>query len=209
MKISEIFYSIQGEGPQLGLPAWFIRTSGCNLNCDFCDTLYANKGINKSIKEIIKEINIQQTYNVIITGGEPFIQKQLPDLIHELINNSFSVFIETNGTIYNSNLIGFAKFIVSPKPQFLNTKYLASLEKWSQHAAFKFVVETKDEFDSARFLCEELCKYEDVYFMPKCKTKEEHERNLEPLVDLVKEYTPWVQVSPRLHIYLWGDKRGV
>lgn len=209
MKISEVFYSIQGEGPQTGMPAWFIRTSGCNLTCDFCDTKYADKGTEQTIKNIIKKVNTNQCKNVVITGGEPMLQKDLFDLVQELINNNFKIYIETNGTIYNQRLIGLAEFIVSPKPQFMNDKYLKTLKQWSHQSVFKFVIETVSEFDRARTLCEQIDKFDNVYFMPKCTTKKEHEKKLEGLVNLVKDIAPWGYVSPRLHIYLWGSKRGV
>ena len=83
MRIAEIFLSIQGEARQLGMPTWFIRTSGCNYNCSFCDSKYAKNGTEMSIEEIIKAVK-GKSKNVVITGGEPYLQPDLPKLVREL-----------------------------------------------------------------------------------------------------------------------------
>jgi len=76
MKINEIFYSIQGEGQQAGMSAWFIRFSGCNLRCSFCDSAYAfEEGKEMSIESIVDSVPANICNNVVITGGEPLLQK--------------------------------------------------------------------------------------------------------------------------------------
>ena len=82
MLISEVFYSLQGEGSLVGVPSVFIRTSGCNLRCAWCDTPYASwnpEGKNRSIDELIAEIDRHPTEHVVLTGGEPMIAAGLPD----------------------------------------------------------------------------------------------------------------------------------
>lgn len=94
-KINEIFYSIQGEGAQIGMAAVFIRFSGCNLSCRFCDT--EHKAFRRmSLRDILKEVKKYLCKNIIITGGEPTIQR-VEDLIIELKVNGFYVSVETNG----------------------------------------------------------------------------------------------------------------
>jgi len=206
MQISEIFYSVQGEGPQVGMPAWFIRTCGCNLNCDYCDSKYAWKnGTKISIKDIKKQIN-NGCKNVIITGGEPLLQEDLFDLMKGLINKN--VYVETNGTIYKSNIIGFAKFVVSPKLQFLNPNYLKVLKKWANHATFKFVIGDRIDFDRAVRLCGELHKKDNIYFMPLGTKQEELLKTMKRLSKWIKEDAPFVRLTPRLQIELYGNKRG-
>ena len=207
MKINEIFYSIQGEGPQVGMPAWFIRTTGCNLSCSWCDTKYALKdGQEMSIKDIKGKIN-NGCKNIVITGGEPFLQEDLLDLLKSLTNKN--VYIETNGTIYKSNCIGMANFIVSPKPQFLNPNYLKVLKKWSTHAVFKFVIEDRIDFDRALKICAECSKDEDIYFMPMGTTEKTLKENMIKIIKWIKKDAPYVNLTPRLHIYLYGKQRGV
>ena len=100
MKINEIFYSIQGEGNWTGLPNIFIRTSGCNLRCSYCDTKYAYDTFKEiKIIKIIDEIRKYNCKKVCITGGEPLLQKDMIKLVDELIKNNYNVSIETNGSI--------------------------------------------------------------------------------------------------------------
>jgi len=213
MKINEIFYSIQGEGPQIGMPAWFIRVSGCNLRCSFCDSAYAfEEGKDMSIESITETIFANICNNVVITGGEPLLQKDLIQLVKNLAH--MNVYIETNGTIYDSHFIGFATFIVSPKFQFLNDKYLESLKKWSGLASFKFVIGNKQDFDNAVKLCKKLkldkiSKVKKIYFMPKGITDKKIKETMKSMTEWIKKEVPYVRISPRLQIYLWGNQRGV
>jgi len=127
MKISEIFYSIQGEGPCAGIPTVFVRTFGCNLRCLWCDTKYAVVGeISDTAykvmteEEIIEEIQKHpQTNHVCITGGEPLIQ-DLSRLVEMLVKSKYFVYIETNGTIqptirFAGDNIRSVNYVISPK----------------------------------------------------------------------------------------------
>lgn len=96
MKINEIFYSIQGEGYHTGQPAIFVRFSGCNLKCPFCDTDH-NPGIKMSEDEIVEEVSKYPSHLVILTGGEPTLQIT-DSLIQKLHHARKTVAIETNGT---------------------------------------------------------------------------------------------------------------
>jgi len=97
--INEIFYSIQGESSFAGLPCAFIRLTGCNLRCRYCDTPYAyHEGEEKSLDEIISAVSAYQTNVVEITGGEPLLQEDCPLLMERLIQKGYQVLIETNGS---------------------------------------------------------------------------------------------------------------
>ncbi|MCL2062981.1 MAG: radical SAM protein [Candidatus Cloacimonetes bacterium] len=122
MQISEIFFSIQGESVYSGLPTVFIRTSGCNLNCNYCDTGYSlnsNSKIfvkNVSMKSIIEKINkFPHTNLVQITGGEPLLQEDIYDLMFLLHDNNFKILLETNGSIDISHVPDFVCKIVDIK----------------------------------------------------------------------------------------------
>lgn len=102
MKINEIFYSIEGEGIRAGHPCVFIRTFGCNLNCNYCDSQYACKGDNyteMSIVDILNEVKKYNTRYITITGGEPLIQdeEEMSSLIMCLLSYDYYINIETNG----------------------------------------------------------------------------------------------------------------
>ena len=92
MQINEIFYSIQGEGKWTGLPNIFIRTTGCNLRCNYCDTKYAyEEGTEKSIDQIIKEIKKFNCKKICLTGGEPLLQKDSIKLVNELLQKKYQI----------------------------------------------------------------------------------------------------------------------
>jgi 7-carboxy-7-deazaguanine synthase len=107
MVITEIFKSIQGEGTRAGLPCIFVRLTGCNLRCKWCDTAYAFHGGTKySIAEILEQVlalaaaGTGKTSLVEITGGEPLLQAETPELARELIASGYTVMIETSGERY-------------------------------------------------------------------------------------------------------------
>jgi len=99
LRVNEIFKSIQGESTYAGIPCVFIRLTGCNLRCSYCDTAYAyDEGPAMSLDEIIKRVNRYGCRNICITGGEPLLQENINKLINLLKKNHFNVYIETNGS---------------------------------------------------------------------------------------------------------------
>ncbi len=117
LKISEIFWSFQGEGLRTGEPSIFIRLAGCSLRCPYCDTKYSwDKGVGMSIQEIMITVNdLKKNYpvsQIVITGGEPF-EQDLSDLIEGLKRENFFISIETNGLYYQD--LRFEWLSVSPK----------------------------------------------------------------------------------------------
>ena len=100
LNICEIFFSLQGESTYAGLPCVFVRLSGCNLNCTYCDTLYAkSESFPMDLNAILKKIESYNCNLVEITGGEPLLQTNTLNLISELINKKYKVLLETNGSI--------------------------------------------------------------------------------------------------------------
>jgi len=98
--VNEIFYSIQGESTHAGLPCVFIRLTGCNMRCTYCDTVYAyDEGHPMQISEILDSIGSFHCSMVEITGGEPLLQAETPDLIAGLLRKQYRVLMETNGSI--------------------------------------------------------------------------------------------------------------
>ena len=99
LKVNEIFYSIQGESSYVGFPCIFIRLTGCNLRCTYCDTKYAyKKGKSRTVNKIIETVTKYECSLVEITGGEPLFQEETPKLARSLLDRGFRVLVETNGT---------------------------------------------------------------------------------------------------------------
>jgi 7-carboxy-7-deazaguanine synthase len=99
LKVNEIFYSIQGESSYAGRPCVFIRLTGCNLRCSYCDTRYAyDEGDLMEINDVLKRVASYKCPLVEVTGGEPLIQKETPSLIHNLLEAGHEVLLETNGS---------------------------------------------------------------------------------------------------------------
>ena len=99
LKVNEIFYSIQGESSYAGRPCVFVRLTGCNLRCSYCDTQYAyNEGDLIEIGDVLKRVASYKCPLVEVTGGEPLIQKETPYLIHSLLEAGHEVLLETNGS---------------------------------------------------------------------------------------------------------------
>lgn len=147
--VKSIFKTLQGEGPNVGMPAIFVRLGGCNLACSFCDTEFEQYSEQKlsSILQIIQRISknkkgIKSVNLVIITGGEPFRQP-INALCKELLNLNFSIQIETNGTLYRK-IPKEVEIICSPKV--VNRKYLSIRKDLLPHiSAFKFLISSNIE----------------------------------------------------------------
>ncbi|MBI5126090.1 MAG: radical SAM protein [Planctomycetes bacterium] len=100
LRVNEIFKSIQGESTYAGLPCSFIRLTGCNLRCSYCDTTYAfEKGIDMSIEEILADMELLGCNLVEITGGEPLLQEGTGGLVKKLLGEGYKVLVETNGSL--------------------------------------------------------------------------------------------------------------
>src|SRR5687768_15338606 len=116
MKISEIFYSLQGEGKLAGVPSVFVRASGCNLRCTWCDTPYASwnpEGEDVPVAQIVERVAAHNTRHVILTGGEPMIMPDVVELCAALKARDFHVTIETAATAYQPVQLDLAS--LSPK----------------------------------------------------------------------------------------------
>lgn len=177
-KINEIFYSVQGEGLHAGRPAHFIRFSGCNLHCPFCDTKH-EEGVMMTDEEILEKINFGSNM-VVLTGGEPslFIDEQF---IRKLNNLGKYVCIETNGT----HKLPKGKFFVTLSPKF---EFVSKAElKVKRASELKVVWNGKNN----------MYKYSDIVakhrFIQPCDTqdKEKNAQIMQEVVEYVKEHPEW------------------
>ena len=225
MKVSEVFYSIQGEGQSIGCPALFIRLGECNLRCPWCDTLevftkFEDISIEVLFKKVIDILELQRhnTNRIILTGGEPLLQQnELSDFLALLKKEKNTINeIETNGTIKpESHLLPYIQtWNVSPKlflKEQMHLKYDMVYKFFAEFYAanFKFVVSDLDEF---KLMVKFIEKYKipeyKVYVMPNALVRESlYSDFVLNLVEKVKEFG--YNFTTRLQILLWNDKKGV
>ncbi|MDR1690825.1 MAG: radical SAM protein [Candidatus Methanoplasma sp.] len=207
MKICEYFRSIQGEGLMIGVPTYFIRTAGCNLRCEWCDTTYAQEGgIDAAIDEIMEMVD--DTENVCITGGEPLLQKDLPELLDRLLDKNKKVVIETNGSMDISWIPKDERVLVSldikcPSSGMSEKNRLSNLEHMGKKDQLKFIIGDRIDLAYAiRFLRENPVDT-NVIFSPVGGM------DLLPIAEEVVQRKLNVRVLPQLHKIIWGDKRSV
>jgi 7-carboxy-7-deazaguanine synthase len=160
MVITEIFKSIQGEGTRAGLPCIFVRLTGCNLRCVWCDTEYAFHGGTKhSLSEILAKVGAlagdarARTSLVEITGGEPLLQPETPALARDLLDAGYEVMIETSGERFIGALPREVTKIVDvkcPDSGEAGTFHLANLDAVDRKDEIKFVISTRCDYDFAR-----------------------------------------------------------
>lgn len=154
MKVCEIFTSIQGESSYAGMPCTFIRLSGCNLRCSYCDTVYAyDEGRELSEDEIIKEVLLAGIDLVEITGGEPLIQKETFHLIERLLNEGYAVLVETNGSVSIKGIdprVTVIMDIKTPGSGMLEKTDLSNLELLKPSDEVKFVITDRADYEWAR-----------------------------------------------------------
>jgi len=210
IKINEIFYSIQGEAIYSGLPTVFIRTSGCPLRCNYCDTEYAFYEGNKlSIATILDKVATYQCPNICLTGGEPLAQRHVTHLLNALQTNHYKVSIETSGAFDIAPYTALASIILDLKTP-SSTEQVKNLYDNIDHIrkqdAIKFVIGDRNDFE---WVCRTIEKYQLL-------TKTEY-IYVSPSYQVVsaKELATWLlesQVQCRLqlqmHKQIWGDVAG-
>lgn len=154
MVINEIFTSIQGESTWQGYPFTFVRLTGCNLRCAYCDTKYAYEGgFEMAIDEILREVAARGRKRVLVTGGEPLIQKDTPRLIQTLIKAGYRLFLETNGTLSVEEIPRNCVKVVDMKTPGAGVSepfLYANLTYLSGHDQIKFVITDRADFDFAK-----------------------------------------------------------
>jgi 7-carboxy-7-deazaguanine synthase len=154
LKVNEIFYSIQGESSYAGRPCVFVRLTGCNLRCSYCDTRYAyEEGEDLEIGEIINRVTSYRCRLVEITGGEPLIQNGTPLLIQMLLDLGFEVLLETNGSMDISVIDNRCVKILDikcPSSGEAKRNYLENLKRLQPNDEIKFAIGSKEDYDYAK-----------------------------------------------------------
>ena len=225
MRISEIFYSLQGEGFLAGVPSVFVRLAGCPLRCRWCDTKYAwdqTAGRHYSIEKIVQTVQQWPCKFVVITGGEPMINSDLPQLVQKLKASKKHITIETAGIAFipalPCDLMSISPKLSNSTP---NDPKLASvhedsrldiaalrelIDKYSYQ--LKFVVDSQADLPEIQQTLKEIgiVDLEKVMLMPQAKTKDELLIKSPMVADICKR--AGFAFCHRLQLLLWNDKRG-
>jgi len=224
MRIAEIFYSVQGEGGLVGVPSIFVRTSGCNLRCSWCDTPYTSwnpEGDDLAIDEILdRAAHFSAARHVVLTGGEPMIAPGIGELSERFRERGMHITVETAGTVFTPlacDLMSISPKLSNSTPEGVFRDRHERLRQQSDvllklmagyDYQLKFVIAREDDID-------EVCALVSLLNAPAGKVI------LMPegiRVDILRERGVWLaelckrhgfRFSPRLHVDLYGNRRGV
>jgi len=208
LKVNEIFYSIQGESTFAGFPCIFIRMTGCNLRCTYCDTTYAyEEGDDIPLDSILTTVKKFDCSLIEVTGGEPLIQDETPDLISALIKNGYTVLLETNGSQDISPVDTRCTRIVDikcPSSGMDNNNYWKNLDYITPNDQLKFVIAHRQDYLYAKKVLDAAA----------IKRRKKLFINFSPVfneIDL-KDLAGWILVDNlpvrlqiQLHKYIWGE----
>lgn len=213
MELIEFFVSIEGEGIRQGEVSTFLRFAGCNLNCAYCDTKYANKKNVKIIKlfpeEILEKVKkYSLNKNVTITGGEPLIQKDISSLLDLLNENHFKINIETNGSVdiepcVKNNLITMDYKLDSSG--YRSKMLLENLTKLKKTDVLKFVCKESDFTEIERII--KSFKIKSYIFLSPIFNEIDLEKLVAFQKHLVKKYGLPIRTQIQLHKIIWGPNK--
>ena len=228
MRISELFYSIQGEGKLVGMPSLFVRCSGCNLRCTWCDTPYASwnpQGDDWPVSRIIDAVASYRSHHVVITGGEPMIMPDITPLCDALKEHGYHITIETAATIFEAIRLDLAsmspklsnstptereggKYVAMHERQRLNLPVIQQFIDSSPDFQLKFVVSDARDLDEIDALLEKIrgWKPQDILLMPEGTDADTLATRAGWITELCK--SRGFRYCPRLHVALYGNRRG-
>jgi 7-carboxy-7-deazaguanine synthase len=222
LRIAEIFHSIQGEGALVGVPSVFVRTSGCNLRCAWCDTPYTSwhpEGDDWTLERIWAAVEAYPARHVVVTGGEPMIAREIVDLTQGLRARGRHITIETAGTVFapvECDLMSISPKLANSTPEGEWQERHESLRIQPEVVRrlmgdydyqLKFVIAQPEDMGEVRGLVREFgADAGKVILMPE---------GIDAAV--LRERGVWLaeickgegfRFSPRLHVELWGNRRG-
>jgi len=207
LNITEIFYSLQGEAKDVGIPTVFIRLTGCPLRCNYCDTTYAFKGNNPlTIDNILAKVGQYNTNYVCVTGGEPLAQKNCLKLLDTLAENNYKISLETSGSIDVSPVnsqVSIVMDLKTPSSTECHQNRYENVPLLESKDQLKFVIANRDDFDWCCNILDNNTTPAGVLFSPVYES-------LKPvdLADWILEKQLNVRLQVQLHKILWGEEKG-
>jgi 7-carboxy-7-deazaguanine synthase len=199
LRITEIFFSLQGETRTVGLPTVFVRLTGCPLRCGYCDTAYAFHGGEwKEIDDVVQQVAGYGAHYVTVTGGEPLAQKGCIELLKRLCDDGYEVSLETSGALDVVDL-------KTPGSGEVSKNFYENMSRLLPHDQVKFVICDRDDFEWAKsqMLEHDLVKSCQVLFSPS-----HGQVKAGDLADWILNDRLNVRLQIQLHKYLWGDVAG-
>lgn len=209
LKITEIFFSLQGEALTVGIPTTFVRLTGCPLRCRYCDTTYAFSGGEwMSVDDILDRVEAERTNYVTVTGGEPLAQKSCLDLLVRLCDSGYKVSLETSGALDVSDVdprVVKVMDIKTPGSGEEARNRLQNLDFIAPHDQVKFVICDQHDYEWSRDFVNrhDLSDRCEVLFSPSFEQISARE-----LADWILRDALPVRMQMQLHKLLWGDQRG-
>lgn len=211
IKINEIFYSIQGESTKAGLPCIFIRLTSCNLRCSYCDTVYSfYNGEDFSIPDILTNISRFNCKLVEVTGGEPLLQSETIDLLKALVQNGYTVLLETSGSLPINDVPNEVKIIMdlkTPSSKMVKKNLLSNIKLLKPTDEIKFVIGNQIDYEWSKetILLSHLQGKLEILFSPVMGEIQPIE-----LAEWILKDNLNVRLQLQLHKYIWDpNKRGV
>ncbi len=227
MRVAELFFSVQGEGVLAGVPSAFVRTSGCNLRCTWCDSPYtswAPEGESLTVADVLAQLAAFPTRHAVVTGGEPLLAPGVEELCASLVAAGYHVTVETAATVFKAvdcHLASLSPKLSNSTPhqrdggrfalrhdQFrLRPDVIRSFMERSDYQ-LKFVLDRPDDLNEVLDLLDQLPGVDrgKVLLMPQGTTREELALRGPWLAELCKAHG--FRYCPRLHIELYGNRRG-
>ena len=208
MRIIEIFHSVQGEGPLTGLRTSFVRTARCNLRCVWCDTKYSfGPGHERSIASIAREVGTHRTRYACLTGGEPLLQSESPELLRTLARSGMTTVVETGGSLPVDPYLDIERVILSvdikcPGSRMETHNRWANLPLLRPTDVVKFVIQDRKDYLYARRTVRKRAMPANVVLQPVWGT------DAGRLADWVLADRLDVRVMLQEHKVLWGDVPG-
>ena len=209
LKITEIFFSLQGEALTVGIPTTFVRLTGCPLRCQYCDTAYAFTGGDwMSPDEILQQVASYNTRYVTVTGGEPLAQKACQDLLRMLCDAGYTVSLETSGALDISAVdmrVVKVMDIKTPGSGEEKRNYLENIEFIGVHDQIKFVICDDRDYEWSRALVQQYRLNDrcEVLFSPSFDQLPARD-----LADWILRDALPVRMQMQLHKLLWGNQPG-
>ncbi|PCJ47896.1 MAG: 7-carboxy-7-deazaguanine synthase QueE [Gammaproteobacteria bacterium] len=210
LRITEIFYSLQGESLLSGLPTVFIRLTGCPLRCNYCDTEYAFSGGERmTLEEICTQVASYECRQICVTGGEPLAQKQCLDLMNRLCDMGYSVSIETSGALAIEDIDSRVVIVMdlkTPNSGEMLKNRMQNIAHLTEKDQVKFVICNERDYQRSKMQVAEhqLNRRCTVLFSPSHEELDGAELAAWILADRLE-----VRMQVQLHKILWGDKQGV